>query len=290
MAGTFDSSLPESGLIIHCSDEHLKLIDPTKRVFRDQTPGRGSARVEMGARNGQDTQLSNPNDPLRKACGGVLQGFEYTFDGTNKGNVIVLCTDWNGGALKSAMETTFGGWRVKGDLRRSAAGKPAGPNNAPAGLDFFNQVLSYKILHELMHATNEGQFPGRLPDLVNNQRIKELYSYFMITGKPVGTKPDSGAPSINNRRHNADSMALLACGWYLPLYAWEHGVCMLVGKNDRPPLTYPGSSSKARFEQPTKAPKKTTKTRTASSQHPLTRTPKNIAARAFKELLKVLHS
>lgn len=41
--------------------------------------------------------------------------------------------------------------------------------------------------------------------------IAKRYSYEYITGHAVGTT-GAGGPSANDRQHNADSYALLACG------------------------------------------------------------------------------
>ncbi len=127
---------PDQGVIIHCSDRHLTTIDAAQGVFRDLTPGRGSPRV----------QVSRGAGHTDNACGGQLRAFEYNFD---QGHVIALCSDWDGGVLRSSNQLSTQKWRTNGDLRLAA--------RAPNGLNMFETYLSYKILHELMHAANNRQ-------------------------------------------------------------------------------------------------------------------------------------
>ncbi len=79
------------------------------------------------------------------------------------------------------------------------------------------------------------------------------YGYERIAGRPVGQAGGGNPPSANNRQHNADSFALLACGrfrsnmaeatadrispvWYFPRYSFTDGQIDLqqVPKVDRP--------------------------------------------------------
>ncbi|KAL8798754.1 MAG: hypothetical protein Q9182_006415 [Xanthomendoza sp. 2 TL-2023] len=174
------NTAPDVGLTIHCSDKYLNLIDASTGVYRDNT--RGGVRVQTGYQ---------PN-----ACGGKLRAFQYSF---GAGNVIVLCSDWAGGAIPASIGNSIEGWRSQGDLTIEPLKK--------VGINFFERYLSYKILHELMHCASGGQFPAALPD----GNVGELYGYAKITGHAVNTT-GSGGPSANNRQHNADSFALLACG------------------------------------------------------------------------------
>ncbi|KAL8741556.1 MAG: hypothetical protein Q9190_005847 [Brigantiaea leucoxantha] len=129
---------PNSGVIIHCTDSYLTAIDPTTGVYRDNT--RGSVRVQVSRRPGY----------TNNACGGQLRAFEYSFSG---GNVIVLCSDWDGGALPASTHNSIEGWRTAGNLKDATVN---------TGINVFEQYLSYKILHELMHAANDRQCRLRL--------------------------------------------------------------------------------------------------------------------------------
>ncbi|KAL8677628.1 MAG: hypothetical protein Q9186_005963 [Xanthomendoza sp. 1 TL-2023] len=124
------NTAPDVGLTIHCSDKYLSLIDPTTGVHRDNT--RGGVRVATGY---------SPN-----ACGGKLRAFQYSF---GAGNVIVLCSDWAGGALPASKGNSIDSWRSQGDLTIESLKK--------VGINFFERYLSYKILHELMHCASGSQ-------------------------------------------------------------------------------------------------------------------------------------
>ncbi|KAI4162671.1 MAG: hypothetical protein LQ342_003717 [Letrouitia transgressa] len=134
------NTAPDSGLIIHCTDNYLTTIDAATGVYRDNT--RGSVRVQVARRQGY----------TNNACGGQLRAFEYSFSG---GNVIVLCSDWEGGALPASTDNSIEGWRTLGNLKSASES---------TGINIFERYLSYKILHELMHAANDRQFPAALPD------------------------------------------------------------------------------------------------------------------------------
>ncbi|KAG7007785.1 hypothetical protein G7Y79_00008g024230 [Physcia stellaris] len=123
------------------------------------------------------------------ACGGALRAFAYPASGRN---AIVLCSDSGNGALRSYHSPTFGQWNTGGDFRLVNSGS----------INTFGVYLSYKILHELFHCADFQQFPARLPS-----GIAERYEYGEITG----------GVSADDRRHNADSMALLGCGEFLKL-------------------------------------------------------------------------
>ncbi|KAI4244111.1 MAG: hypothetical protein L6R40_003095 [Gallowayella cf. fulva] len=198
------NTAPGVGLVIHCSDKYLSLIDSSTGVYRDNT--RGGVRVQTGY---------SPN-----ACGGKLRAFQYSF---GAGNVIVLCSDWAGGALSASVGNSIDSWRDRGNL--------AIDDLKGVGINFFERYLSYKLLHELMHCASGRQFPAELPD----GRVGELYGYAKITGHAVGAT-GSGGPSAANRQHNADSFALLACGWYLPQYGYVNGQCKRVNERQRPPI------------------------------------------------------
>ncbi|KAL8812593.1 MAG: hypothetical protein Q9223_007252, partial [Gallowayella weberi] len=124
------NTAPNVGLTIHCSDKYLTLIDASTGVYRDNT--RGGVRVATGYQ--------------RNACGGRLRAFQYSF---GAGNVIVLCSDWVGGALPASIGNSIESWRSKGDLTVEPLKK--------VGINFFERYLSYKILHELMHCTSGRQ-------------------------------------------------------------------------------------------------------------------------------------
>ncbi|KAI9773683.1 MAG: hypothetical protein M1840_006957 [Geoglossum simile] len=210
---------PSDGVVIHCSDSFLTLIDKNNGVYRDRT--RAGARVQVGPRLGA----------AENACGGVLQAFEYAYyssEDSDGGQVIVLCSDSTVGALQ-APDATMDSWRTAGNLKEISLVKEL-------GIDFFGRFLSYKILHEMMHAASSTQFPGQLPDKnPDGSAVGELYGYERIAGRKIG-QPDAGtAQTVNNRQHNADSYALLACGWYLPSYAYLNGEIKIVKAADRPP-------------------------------------------------------
>lgn len=60
--------------------------------------------------------------------------------------MIVLCSDWEGGALPASTHNSIEGWRTLGNLKDASQS---------IGINVFEQYLSYKILHELMHAAND---------------------------------------------------------------------------------------------------------------------------------------
>ncbi|MCJ1405819.1 hypothetical protein MMC11_009049 [Xylographa trunciseda] len=283
MGGTYTASGLDN-LLIHCADSHLALINVNQRNFRDQTPGFGSAPVQLPFPNVQSS-----SNTLNTACGGFLNAFAYPVDGESfKGNVIVLCSDSIFGALKTTTHNSLDSWRTTGNLK--TASSIAGPGNAFTGLNIFSKYLSYVIIHEMMHCTSFAQFAGRLPDPVNGQPPRELYGYDAITGKPVGTASAAqSAPSVNNRQHNADSMALLACGWYLPLYAWVNGECKTVGKVSQPPLQYGNTPAQS-------TPQDRVNSNTAQSKEPpstqkrLVSMPKKLVARGLRLLHTVTRS
>ena len=65
----------------------------------------------------------------------------------------------------------------------------------------------------------------------------ELYLWSAITGRPVkGSLADTVAipPAAVARQANADSYALLACGWWVPFFGFKNGVC-LFAKTGAPP-------------------------------------------------------
>lgn len=125
-----------SGLTIHCSDAHLVLTDPANAVYRDM---KLKTRVQVPLVKGT---LSGPS-----ACGGNLQGFEYSFPA---GQIIVLCSDGPKAALRMLQANSLESWRAGGNLG-------ALPVAGDKGIDYFESFLSYKILHELMHAASESQ-------------------------------------------------------------------------------------------------------------------------------------
>ena len=185
----FSRAADTSSLVIHCSDTYLNRIN--NGFYRD--PTNGNAQVSTG---------QNPT-----ACGGALRAFAYPA-GTL--NVIVLCSDSANGALGGTVHPTFANWRDGGNLLIT-------PAAGALGIDFFAQYLSYKFLHEMMHCANFQQFPAQLPS-----GIGERYAFQGITGHAPGGAV-GGGPGANDRQHNADSMALLGCGWFLPSYFWTNG-------------------------------------------------------------------
>ena len=122
---------------MHCSDTYLTQIDAATGVYRDNT--RGGVRVQVSRREGY----------TENACGGQLRAFEYSFSG---GSVIVLCSDWEGGALPASTHNSIESWRTIGNLKDASKS---------IGINVFEQYLSYKILHELMHAASGTQCTWR---------------------------------------------------------------------------------------------------------------------------------
>jgi len=155
-------------------------------------------------------------------CKGNLRAFAYPFgfkDGSQPGgNAVVLCSNWDGGAITSTQNVNgeIGDWRTSGDLRRYSQ-----------GIETVGRYLSYMIIHELMHVANLQQCktsypitsryreltspigPAALPD----GNIGEVYGYEKISGHAPGATGGS-PPSVNNRQHNADSFAFLASGMH----------------------------------------------------------------------------
>jgi hypothetical protein len=134
---------PSPNVIIHCTDNHL-------------SPGGGlspQGRFPDTLRPGVSVQ-TQPGD---RACGN-LQGFAYVIPQGIQGfpqttQVVVLCSGTTG-ALQKYAAATFGSWRTVGDLRKTAAVKPT-PQGTILGIDWIRASLSYKVLHELMHASSE---------------------------------------------------------------------------------------------------------------------------------------
>ena len=60
--------------------------------------------------------------------------------------VIVLCSSTASGALNSFREASMYKWNLGGDMRK-----------IPTGINFVQDYLSYMLLHELMHAADDGQ-------------------------------------------------------------------------------------------------------------------------------------
>ncbi|KAF4633921.1 hypothetical protein G7Y89_g4195 [Cudoniella acicularis] len=221
------------GLIITCTDAHLTPIDSTNGIFRDIK--RGGVRVQV-------PRIGTVNP--QTACGFGLQGFAYGYPG---GQVIVLCSDTEWGAAKVYNEVTLNKWRLAGDLRSN-------PLVINKGVDGLAGALSVKILHELFHVggffVQQGgpfgttnPFPAVLPEQVQGKSISEVYTWKSISGKTVGSPtvdPNSPALSSTNALHNADSMALLGAGWYVPAYGWVDGACKTVKKANQSPLQYDG--------------------------------------------------
>ncbi|KAI4193441.1 MAG: hypothetical protein LQ350_008319 [Teloschistes chrysophthalmus] len=164
--------------LIHCQDTHLKPIGTTGR-FVD---------------NGNQVATGQTGN----ACGGKLRGFQYDNSNPNTGittKIILLCSDSDNGALKAYKTTQINNWNDAGDLR-----KVAGPKTSIGlGINYFASSLSYMILHELMHAADNRQFPAQLPG-----GMKEAYGYQAIVGL-----------SSSDKQSNADSYALLGCGEYI---------------------------------------------------------------------------
>ena len=103
------------------------------------------------------------------ACGGALRAFEY--NPVAGQHVIVLCSDSDNGALppganirptfgETAAARTSGGWKGFQNGQGVMVYSPA--YLGPLGLDIFADYLSYKILHELMHATGSLQCKNEL--------------------------------------------------------------------------------------------------------------------------------
>ncbi|RDL40227.1 uncharacterized protein BP5553_00206 [Venustampulla echinocandica] len=220
-----------TGLIIKCTDSHLTPIDPLRGIFRDKK--RKNVRVQV-------PRIGTLNP--QTACGYGLQGFTYGYPG---GQVIVLCSDSPWGAAKVYNEVTLNKWRHAGDLRLN-------PLVISKGVDGMAGALSVKLLHELFHVGGiafqqaggtgtPNQFPGTLPEKEGNARISEVYTWKDISGKNVGSpETHSKRLSHKNALHNADSMALLGAGWYVPNYGWVDGACKTVKKANRSPLQYDG--------------------------------------------------
>ncbi|KAF2175308.1 hypothetical protein K469DRAFT_756291 [Zopfia rhizophila CBS 207.26] len=205
-------TVADKDVVIHCDDKHLTKADGRNDLYYDNSNNR-QARV----------QVLNSANRKSNACGGIQRAFEYPFldktTGRTGGKAIVLCSDSSVGALKAAdADKDLAFWRDK-DLR-----------SVSRGVDFFGRFLSYMILHELMHATDGKQFP------VNPGGQAELYGYEKITGHAVGASGGEGPNSLV-RLHNADSYALLACGWYMNGYYFENGKFTITPKKERPPIT-----------------------------------------------------
>ncbi|KAI9854927.1 MAG: hypothetical protein M1824_006496 [Vezdaea acicularis] len=213
----------KEGLIIHCSDAYLNLQKLDEGIYVDPTNG---ARVAV--------PIKREGNKATNACGNELQAFAYTW---LNGAAIVLCSDGPVGALRNLAGNSIESWRTSGDLKATSAA-------TDKGIDYFNSFLSYKILHELMHATSLTQFNGVLPDKdPNGNVVGELYGYHQITNNPVGTGANRAPPpSANNLQHNADSFALLGVGWYLPQYAYVRGQLNRLRAANRPPDSYPNQS------------------------------------------------
>jgi hypothetical protein len=75
------------------------------------------------------------------ACGQTLQGFAYGYPG---GQVIVLCSDSEHGAVITYSTPTLDAFRAAGDLRKLTEVNQK-------GVDGLAGALSVKILHELFH-------------------------------------------------------------------------------------------------------------------------------------------
>ena len=140
-------------LTIHCSDDYLKYGGPGgggQRFFDPNFPGSPAITMAQGS--------------TTHACGGALRAFEY--NPTAGQHVIVLCSDSANGALgpgisikptfgETAAKRTSGGWKSFTNAQGEVVLSPA--YAGPLGLDVFADYLSYKILHELMHATGSLQ-------------------------------------------------------------------------------------------------------------------------------------
>ncbi|KAF8847574.1 hypothetical protein BDZ45DRAFT_754768 [Acephala macrosclerotiorum] len=193
------ASIPSpGGVVIHCFDAHLTPTDPANGKYIDTE--RSNTLVNAPRPAG--------TTPTNNACGGVVKAFTYAAGGQQ---VIVLCSDSDKGALKSSL-TSLEQWRTSGNLKNEELVQEK-------GLDVLGIYLSTMILHELMHAASfaeqakalqPAQFPGILPDKVNNQPVGELYQYTPISGKKLGDQTSSGQSTANNLQHNADSFSLLA--------------------------------------------------------------------------------
>ncbi|KIM98739.1 hypothetical protein OIDMADRAFT_57083 [Oidiodendron maius Zn] len=222
------ASVPSpDGIVIQCTDANLTPIDLANRKYIDTKRGN---KVVYAPKIPGATLTDN-------ACGGFIKAFAYPAD---RQQIVLLCSDSNSGALKSSYSDLLGPWRTAGDLTALTPVKEK-------GLDALGMYLSTMILHELMHAASMAeqlkklqfaQFPAILPDEVNGQPIGEIYQYSPISGKQLGDSISSGQSTVNNLQHNADSMALLAASWYLPVYKWVNGKCGVIPKADRAPATF----------------------------------------------------
>jgi hypothetical protein len=237
--------------VIFCSDDHLTY--GFEGVYFDNGDGR-QAKVRAQA----------PVPGATGPCKNKLRAFAYPFafkDGSQPGGTaVILCSNWNEGALPSTQDIKgeIGDWRTKGNLKVFSQ-----------GIDVLGRYLSYMIIHELMHVADMLQCrtlhpsksygeltsatgPAALPD----GGIGELYGYQNIAGHAPGAAGGS-PPTVNNRQHNADSFAFLACGmhyssltssktkakccaaWYLNPIKWRNGVAFYMNENNpnRPPAT-----------------------------------------------------
>ncbi|KAI8939365.1 hypothetical protein NX059_003150 [Plenodomus lindquistii] len=206
---------PDRGVLIFCSDDHITIpSDGFKGVYFDNGDGR---QVQIRAKA--------PVPGATGPCKDNLRALAYPFgfkDGSQPGGTaVVLCSNWDGGALPSTqgINGEITDWRTAGDLR-----------TVSQGIEVLGRYLSYMIIHELMHVANLLQCPAVLPD----GNIGELYGYQNIAGHAPGAT-GGNPPTANNRQHNADSFAFVASAWYLNAYKWTNGAAVLVKKADRPP-------------------------------------------------------
>lgn len=80
-------------------------------------------------------------DNSQTACAGWVEAFTYN---TGASAVVIFCSDSKSAALNSHKEVSFEKNRMK----------PSTPSTDIFGINLVAATLSYKIAHEMMHATD----------------------------------------------------------------------------------------------------------------------------------------
>ena len=133
----------DDAVVIYCGSDHLNFIggDDTNGVWRD--PDHDNARVQL--------RRSDPESEA--ACSGDYQAFGYPATPaqgqTGTTCVLVLCQK----AFDLSVEKADGSLQMLSPFQYHGDLLVLRPPNAPLKpVDRFAGLLSFKILHELMHA------------------------------------------------------------------------------------------------------------------------------------------